>query len=202
MRIKSKTDYVIHYQEVLEQYQLESLLQLVKDNIEQFTDTGTLGENAILKFKARKSLELKNKLTRPFKQILIERLTAAFLDICAHFDIEPFEINQFETHLTAHNDGDYYLWHTDNKSERVRDRIITYVFYFNMEPKQFSGGELGIYPENAEPIYITPENNTMVIFKSSLLHEVKPVSCPSRIFENGRFTLNGWIKIKSQLPKG
>jgi 6-pyruvoyl-tetrahydropterin synthase len=41
---------------------------------------------------------------------------------------------------------------------------------------------------------IEPRNNSIVFFDSRCKHEVMPVCCPSRQFEDGRFTLNGWLR--------
>ncbi|MBE9012911.1 2OG-Fe(II) oxygenase, partial [Pseudanabaenaceae cyanobacterium LEGE 13415] len=41
---------------------------------------------------------------------------------------------------------------------------------------------------------IQPINNSIIFFPSHFLHEVLPVSCPSRQFADSRFTLNGWIR--------
>jgi len=46
-----------------------------------------------------------------------------------------------------------------------------FVYYFHGEPKQYIGGELSIYPDNATPVTITPENNSMLF--STLLFFTK-----------------------------
>jgi Rps23 Pro-64 3,4-dihydroxylase Tpa1-like proline 4-hydroxylase len=40
---------------------------------------------------------------------------------------------------------------------------------------------------------LTPPQNSIVFFPSSYLHEVMPVSCPSRAFADSRLTVNGWL---------
>lgn len=40
---------------------------------------------------------------------------------------------------------------------------------------------------------IDPVDNSIVFFDSRLMHEVLPVSVSSGIFEDWRFTLNGWL---------
>ena len=109
---------------------------------------------------------------------------------------------EFESQLTASNDGDYFRVHNDNSQANWPSREITYVYFFHREPRAFSGGELVLYNscEDSgvpEPVAarkrITPEQNTIVFFNSSVLHEVTPVRCPSQRFADSRFTLNGWL---------
>nr|WP_256386659.1 2OG-Fe(II) oxygenase [Hydrocoleum sp. CS-953] len=105
--------------------------------------------------------------------------------------------------LTAHNDGCFYTIHSDANTEMTATREMTYVYYFYQEPKSFSGGELVIYETKVEGNnlskhndfkVIEPRNNSIIFFPSRYLHEVLPVSCPTKAFENSRFTFNGWIR--------
>jgi Rps23 Pro-64 3,4-dihydroxylase Tpa1-like proline 4-hydroxylase len=41
---------------------------------------------------------------------------------------------------------------------------------------------------------VEPRNNSIVFFLSRYLHEVLPVSCPSKAFADSRFTINGWVR--------
>jgi Rps23 Pro-64 3,4-dihydroxylase Tpa1-like proline 4-hydroxylase len=110
--------------------------------------------------------------------------------------IPEFDIGSFEIQLTSHNNGEYYKWHTDNGTRETEARVITFVYYFHGHPKAFDGGELLIH-QSAGPVTIKPENDSMVFFNSRTKHEVKKVVCASRRFEDGRFTLNGWVRRKS-----
>ncbi len=110
--------------------------------------------------------------------------------------VPPFDIASFEIQLTSHNDGEYYKWHTDNGTRDTAARVITFVYYFYGQPRKFSGGELVIYQPDAKPAVIDPQNDSIVFFASHTRHEVKAVTCPSGQFEDGRFTLNGWIRRK------
>lgn len=110
--------------------------------------------------------------------------------------VPAFDIASFEIQLTSHNDSEYYKWHTDNSTPHTAARTLTFVYYFYGQPKKFSGGELIIYRPDAEPAVIIPANDSIVFFPSRTRHEVKTVSCSSGEFEDGRFTLNGWIRRK------
>lgn len=138
-----------------------------------------------------------------FSQLITERIKTILSFICNKLDILPFNISAIEAQLTAHNDGNYYKIHNDNGSPDTANREFTYVYYFYREPKPFSGGELRIYDSKIENNFyiaassfktVEPRNNSIVFFRSRCLHEVLPVSCPSKSFTNSRFTINGWVR--------
>lgn len=138
-----------------------------------------------------------------FSQLITKRIKAILPDVFRKVDLEPFPISEIETQLTSHNDGNYYKIHNDNGSTDTATREFTYVYYFYREPKAFSGGELRIYDSkiennfyvNADTFHtVEPRNNSIVFFLSRYLHEVLPVSCPSRSFADSRFTINGWVR--------
>lgn len=127
-----------------------------------------------------------------------------FPRVCRQLKHRYFAIAQIEMQMTAHNDGNFYKLHNDAGSETTNTRELTYVYYFYQEPQAFSGGELQLYDtilEGKQPInqmpaqFIQPQNNRIVFFDSDCQHEVLPVHCPSRQFQDSRFTLNGWLRI-------
>ncbi len=114
-----------------------------------------------------------------------------------------FSVGEVEMQMTAHNDGCYYKIHNDSGSPETWTREFTYVYYFAKEPLQFSGGKLRLYDTDLEDQslerharfqVVEPRNNSIVFFDSRLKHEVMPVICPSRQFEDSRFTINGWLR--------
>ena len=107
-----------------------------------------------------------------------------------------------EAQMTAHNDGNYYKVHNDNGSEDTARRELTFVYYFHGRPKKFTGGELRVfdsvirerrYVAAESSQLVTPNDNRIVFFLSRYLHEVQEIRCPSHRFEDGRFTINGWV---------
>lgn len=107
-----------------------------------------------------------------------------------------------EAQMTSHNDGDYYKVHNDNGSADTARRELTFVYYFNRQPKAYQGGALRVFDTMVRNGYyvaapsdrqVEPLDNRIVFFLSRYQHEVTPVTCPSRRFAEGRFTVNGWI---------
>lgn len=138
-----------------------------------------------------------------FSDLMLKLVRKITPQIISHLGINNFEIGQIEAQMTAHNHGNYYKIHNDNGSPDAINRILTYVYYYNREPKAFTGGELVIYDSKTEDGYlvaakshkvIEPTNNTIVFFPSHCMHEVLPVSCPSEYFADSRFTINGWVR--------
>lgn len=181
----------------LSQAEWNRLLDYVIRHESNFLPTSTSANDADY----RRSLVLHS--FPEFSQLITERLQTILPPILSQFEISPFTISTIEAQLTAHNDGNYYRIHNDNGSPETATREFTYVYYFYREPKPFSGGELRIYDSKIENNFyvaaesfktVEPRNNSIVFFPSRYLHEVLPVSCPSKTFANSRFTINGWIR--------
>jgi len=136
------------------------------------------------------------------RDVVIARLQAALAVVLEKLGMEPFLISRVESQITASNHGDFFRHHSDNAESEIATRELTFVYFFHREPKAFDGGELRLhdaYRENGcwfctgDYITIVPEQNQMVLFRSSLLHEITPVVCPSQAFADSRFTVNGWL---------
>ncbi|WP_420485300.1 2OG-Fe(II) oxygenase [Iningainema tapete] len=104
-----------------------------------------------------------------------------------------FELGVIESQITSSNDQDYFKSHLDASIDCPK-RVLSYVYYFHKQPKAFTGGQLALH-HNITTL-IEPLNNSLICFPSTCLHEVLTVQCPSKIFSDGRFTLNGWINCK------
>ena len=114
-------------------------------------------------------------------------------DAVARLELPTFDIGAFEIQMTSHNDGEFFSRHADNGSRETSGRTLTFVYYFHREPAQFTGGELVFVDRDGRETVVSPGNDTLVLFDPRTMHEVRPISCPSRRFEDGRFTLNGWL---------
>lgn len=137
-----------------------------------------------------------------YEKLFRDRIEAALPRVLEKLGMQKFPITRFESQLTASNDGDFFRHHFDNAEEEIASRQLTYVYFFHLEPKAFQGGELRLHDaERRDGSWVTtgsykavvPEQNQIVFFPSSLLHEITPVVCPSRAFADSRFTVNGWL---------
>lgn len=138
-----------------------------------------------------------------FRELIVNRIKETFPDVLSKLDIPSFSIADIESQLTVHNDNNFYKLHNDNGSPDTATRVLTYVYYFYRKPKAFTGGKLIIYDSQIKGKYyvkadtfktVEPKNNSIVFFLSRYMHEVLPVSCPSKAFADSRFTINGWIR--------
>jgi Rps23 Pro-64 3,4-dihydroxylase Tpa1-like proline 4-hydroxylase len=137
--------------------------------------------------------------------LIQDRLLALLPDVLRTFNREAFPISHIDVQITASNDGDFFKVHQDNSFVEPLDvslRELSFVHYFNSEPRAFSGGQLRFYELEDGEVQssvetatrtITPRQNTLVFFPSSHNHEVLPVRCPTRKFRHSRFTVNGWF---------
>jgi SM-20-related protein len=138
-----------------------------------------------------------------FAALIQARITSSLPRLFNHFGMSPFSPLSIEAQLTAHNDGHYYRVHNDNGSAGTANRALSYVYYFNRQPRGFAGGALRLYDTRVENNFyvrassftdLEPTDNSIVFFLPYFMHEVLPVACPSGAFADSRFTVNGWIR--------
>ncbi|MFI6588313.1 2OG-Fe(II) oxygenase [Embleya sp. NPDC050493] len=108
--------------------------------------------------------------------------------------------------LNVHNDGDFYRPHQDSSTEFEPRRLLTFVYYLHRTPRPFGGGELRVF-DAVLPLHTDtagewqerswrdwqPEHDSIVFFRPTAWHEVRPVDCPSRRHADSRFAVNGWL---------
>lgn len=180
--------------------ELDDLIELVESNKENFTDTTT----ATAQVDYRKSKVLAATFYSQLFETWRNRLYGLFPRITTEL-LHPYFIPvDFEMQLTSTNDGEYYKTHNDNGHEICKNREITYVYYFNREPKKFENGFLQLYPTDTLNVkldlpdegskFIEPKNNSIIFFDSRLMHQVLPTHVKSKEFMDSRFTINGWFK--------
>jgi len=140
-----------------------------------------------------------------YEAIIVERIRGVLPRVLEQLGIEEFPITHVEAQITASNDGDFFGAHSDDAQEAIASRRLTFVYFFHREPRQFKGGELRLhdtYGTNGSRSEargtggyhsIVPQQNQIVFFPCSLLHEITAVECASRAFADSRFTLNGWL---------
>jgi SM-20-related protein len=135
-------------------------------------------------------------------EVILGRIQSALPRVLEKLGMDSVPITRVESQITASNHGDFFRHHSDNAEEEIASRQLTYVYFFHREPKAFEGGELRLHDAyrqdggwfstgNYKPV--VPEQNQIVFFRSSLLHEITPVVCPSQAFADSRFTVNGWL---------
>jgi Rps23 Pro-64 3,4-dihydroxylase Tpa1-like proline 4-hydroxylase len=136
-------------------------------------------------------------------RLVVGRIRSVMPQVMAQLRLPAFPVGHIECQVTASTDGSYFRVHTDRGEHEIdATRQLTYVYYFNREPKAFEGGELRVYDDqirNAKLArteqfqVIEPRNNSIVFFNAAVMHEVTPVLVASKDFRDSRFTVNGWV---------
>jgi SM-20-related protein len=174
-----------------------ALLRFAIDNKERFVDSSVSTDDADY----RRSKVLYDFPS--FAELFRQRIRALMPQLLPALQIAPFAAGNIECQMTAHNDGNYFKLHNDSGSPDTATRALTYVYYFHNEPKAYGGGALRIYDSVVADGYyrcgphaadIEPKDNSVIFFLPHTHHEVLPVRCPSERFEDGRFTVNGWVR--------
>jgi Rps23 Pro-64 3,4-dihydroxylase Tpa1-like proline 4-hydroxylase len=192
------------FNEFLAPQELEDLIRFTLEHEVDFSASEVISPSAddgVVNYEHRRSLVLMDLAHH--QDLLLERIKAVLPHVLDKLGMEEFSIAGAEAQITASNDGDFFHFHSDNASDRVASRYLTFVYFFHREPRQFAGGELRIHDARLEQgAYVSagcyqtivPQQNQIVFFPCQLLHEITPVDCASQLFADSRFTLNGWLR--------
>jgi len=157
-------------------------------------------EHGIVNYEHRRSRVLMD--LGKHERVILDRIKRVLPQVLEQLGMEEFAIEDVEVEITASNDGDFFHFHSDNSSRKVRSRHLTFVYFFHRDPRHFDGGELrihdarleaGVYVSEGSYQTIVPQPNQIVFFPCELMHEITPVECPSQLFSDSRFTVNGWL---------
>lgn len=149
----------------------------------------------------RKSNILPEENLNEIKLWFLEKLYIALSGKLENLLMKPLQIRHTEIELNIHGHGDYYKIHKDSGDNgEIKNRKITFVYYFYKMPKKYTGGDLLLFDTNPKKnVYIDkftriiPLNNSVIFFPSYFFHQITPVNCFSDNIENLRFTINGWL---------
>jgi Rps23 Pro-64 3,4-dihydroxylase Tpa1-like proline 4-hydroxylase len=190
--------------EFLAPQELDQLMRFTLEHEADFFASEVISPSAdggVVNYEHRRSRVLMD--LGEYQDLMLTRIKAALPQVLQTLGMEEFSISAVEFQVTASNDGDFFHFHSDNGSDRVASRHLTFVYFFQREPRQFEGGELWIHDARLEDgAYVSagsyqtivPGQNQIVFFPCELLHEITPVTCPSGLFADSRFTLNGWLR--------
>ena len=195
----------VRIENVLAEREIAELLERVMALQPQFQSSVAL--NVTNPDDVRKSLVFNPPadLVRP----VVDKVRAMLAAVLTALRLPPIQTAEIESQITASNDGAFYGVHTDADNAQMHRRYLTYVYYFNSPPKAFTGGELYLFDDvlrnNKLAIgetfqAVQPDHNTMVLFWARIMHEVRPVSVPSKQFKDSRLTVNGWVNKAPGTP--
>src|SRR5579859_286626 len=190
--------------EFLAPQELEELTRFTLEHEADFSVSevvSNVADAGVVNDEHRRSRVLLN--LRQYQDLMLDRIKGVLPQVLQNLGMTEFSISAAEVQVTASNDGDFFHFHSDNGSDPVASRHLTFVYFFQREPKQFEGGELRIHDARLEgETYVSdgsyqtiiPQQNQIVFFPCELMHEITPVKCPSQRFADSRFTVNGWLR--------
>jgi Rps23 Pro-64 3,4-dihydroxylase Tpa1-like proline 4-hydroxylase len=197
------TSKFIQFRDILSPEQLQELLGYTFANESRFERSGYRPDPNYPDY--RRSMVLYQ--FSPHMEYFQRLIQSMVPETCQQLGIPSFEVSHIEAQLTMHNHDNYYKIHNDNASEDTATRRLTYVYYYYREPQGFAGGKLRFYnrvqsqvnlPGEEHFVDIEPYNNSLILFPSQYMHEVMRVDCDSRAFHDSRFTINGWVREKTE----
>lgn len=130
-----------------------------------------------------------------FAEALRRKALALQSDLEIAFGMSHTAPNSTQTEVVAHGDGAFYRPHTDtftgDQYTPGGRRRLTMVYYFQRQPRRFTGGRLRLFDlGGSQTIDVEPVHDSLPVFPSTARHEVERVSCPDGAFADGRFAVN------------
>jgi 2OG-Fe(II) oxygenase superfamily len=189
--------------EFLAPQELDELMGFVLEHEADFQTSEVIsptGEPGLVDYTHRRSRVLMD--AGKYEELILDRIRGVLPSVLEELGLDDFHVGRAEAQITASNDGDFFGAHCDDADASIASRHITFVYFFHREPRQFDGGELRLHDSHSSGERrsktgsyqaVSPGQNQIVFFPSSLLHEITPVACASRAFADSRFTLNGWL---------
>jgi hypothetical protein len=111
------------------------------------------------------------------------------------FDIINYATRR-EVVVSRYGHGGGYKKHRDTIINASPNRLVTLVYYVNLSPSRFSGGDLVLW-EAGSSLRISPKHDRLVAFPSAVYHEVEEVQISEDAWEYGRFSINYWLGFNS-----
>ena len=187
--------------EFLAPKELEELVSYALQHEAEFQNSEVIspnGSRGLIDYEHRRSRVLMD--LGKHREVILKRIQCVLPGVLDRLGIDEFPVARTEAQITASNDGDFFGPHSDNGNGHgaIASRQITFVYFFYHEPCQFEGGELRLYDlrgnsQTGGYQSIVPQQNQIVFFSCSALHEITRVKCPSQVFADSRFTVNGWL---------
>jgi Rps23 Pro-64 3,4-dihydroxylase Tpa1-like proline 4-hydroxylase len=188
--------------EFLAPQELEELMRYTLRHEQEFRNSEVIAparEVGVTDFRHRRSRVLLELGAQ--EEVILRRIRHVLPLVLEQLEMEEFSITRTEVQITASNDGDFFRAHCDDAQQLIASRQLTFVYFFHHEPAPFSGGELRLHDSPCDNGHktagsyetIVPQQNQIVFFPCSTLHEITTVRCSSRAFADSRFTVNGWL---------
>jgi Rps23 Pro-64 3,4-dihydroxylase Tpa1-like proline 4-hydroxylase len=188
--------------EFLAPQELEKLVGYTLRHESQFKNSEVIaptGETGVKDYSHRRSRVLMELGEQ--EDVILARIRQVLPLVLDQLEMDEFPITRTEVQITASNDGDFFRAHCDDAQQLIASRRLTFVYFFHRDPMRFSGGELRMHDSRGNDDHsgtgsyetIVPQQNQIVFFPCSTLHEITPVRCTSREFADSRFTVNGWL---------
>jgi len=198
----------LHLENLLPAEQVSALIDFVRSNEAQLQPSGVLAApgDEHVEVRRSKTLFALDEIWPFFEQ----QLHGLLPTIRKELGIPWFQLHHVERQLTVHEDGDFFGLHNDSGGPQVATRALTWVYYFNCEPKGFEGGALRIYDSverdgilyaGDDFIELEPTSNSVIFFPPWVHHEVLPVRSAASGLEGCRMTVNGWFHTEASVAE-
>lgn len=203
----SKADYMMphyHSQAFLPPELNQEILDNMLEDLATFDDAkvfsvegGKSGVN--LESRVAKTANLRPAMFSAFKSAVSQALP----EIVPKIGLKMRDDFKFEIGAAMHQDGGFFTRHIDTRTgpSEGTARYISAVYYLSRTPQQFTGGQFRLHSLIGDShLDFEATNNALLVFPSFAPHEVLPISVPSGKPEDGRFSINCWVRVPRSVP--
>ena len=180
----------------------DRLLTLGLAACERFTPArvGTIGSGRVDP-EVRITLEADDQTRKGFNSWFVPKIRSLVPEILARLRMDSIDRWGIELNMRVYLDGGFYRPHRDAVSDSYSKRKLSFVYFFNREPRRFSGGDLLLYDCDTDTgacflggmSRFIPLRNSIVFFPCNCWHQVVPVQCATDDLGDGRWAVNGHV---------
>ncbi len=128
---------------------------------------------------------------------ILLKIKNALPHILEELNLPNFEWGDVDYSCVSFQDGCFFIRHRDRINAAIGRRMLTWVYYLNTEPRQFTGGDLVIYSNSGEPVdRVEAQPGLLIVFRSDTLHEVEEVKMADSNFAGSRLAVTGFISAR------
>ena len=132
------------------------------------------------------------------RDVIEPHIQAILPRMISDLDLPEFEIREIHLSMSLTRNAGFGKPHRDDVNSGA---MISFLYYFHSQPKQFTGGDLMLYDRQVDPnaaviseaTRFVHADNLLVAFPCNAVHEITRVECPSPEFGHGRFAIAGFV---------
>ena len=183
--------------DLLPEGDVEELLEIARADVGAMVPSGS-GTDGQVRPEHRRSLSLRHPEDQEkIRHLVLPAVEARVGELSRALAAPIDALDRSECKFRAYTDRGVFGIHTD----RLENRVLTWVYWFHAEPQRFTGGDLLLHDYGQSGGFsnylftrLRPRRNALVCFRSETPHEVTETRCDPTDPLAGRFIVHGHLR--------